>query len=241
MSLQWQLSFTMDEEAATRLPRDGASLKAEAMRRCASWHAPIPELLRATDEADVTGYPAYDRLELQAIRCGITAGSGCSEGGETEQIEEGSYGPPAKFESQEDTSQAAAKWIAEQGATSSHSPRISPLLQPSSRVTLIGDAAHPMSPFKGQGANQALLDAIALARALRRSEIGGGNTPIAVALSAFEEEMFKRSATKVAASRSAAAYLHTPAATAVSNCTRAAAARATAVCTNGEHVEDQPG
>ena len=82
-----------------------------------------------------------------------------------------------------------------------------------------------MSPFKGQGANQALLDAVALARALRRSTLGGGSVPLGASLAAYEREMLARSASKVAASREAAAYLHSEAATTASDCTRAAAAR----------------
>lgn len=71
------------------------------------------------------------------------------------------------------------------------------------RVTLIGDAAHPMSPFKGQGANQALQDGPALARALARSR----PEP---ALRTFEREMIRRAGAKVRASYDAAKALHAP-------------------------------
>jgi hypothetical protein len=86
------------------------------------------------------------------------------------------------------------------------------LLEKAGAVTLIGDAAHPMSPFKGQGANQALLDALALAR-----EISIACTPRSkwrepglreVALTGFEEEILARSASKVKDSADAAKFLH---------------------------------
>lgn len=80
------------------------------------------------------------------------------------------------------------------------------------QVTLIGDAAHPMSPFKGQGANQALLDALSLARGITR-----GCRPLSQwrkvgvresVLTEFEAEMLERSATKVKDSADAALFLH---------------------------------
>lgn len=78
--------------------------------------------------------------------------------------------------------------------------------------TLIGDAAHPMSPFKGQGANQALLDALSLARTITKEcrplsnwrENGIRKT----ILTNFETEMLRRSAPKVKDSAEAAQFLH---------------------------------
>lgn len=88
----------------------------------------------------------------------------------------------------------------------------SALLDESGAFTLIGDAAHPMSPFKGQGANQALLDALALARAIAKAcrpssqwKKAGVRKSI---LTGFESEMLERSAIKVAASEAAAQFLH---------------------------------
>lgn len=77
-------------------------------------------------------------------------------------------------------------------------------------VTLIGDAAHPMSPFKGQGANQALLDALQLAQKIK-TIYSQKHEAIAIReaiLQPFEEEMIKRSSVKVKKSAEAAQFLH---------------------------------
>jgi 2-polyprenyl-6-methoxyphenol hydroxylase-like FAD-dependent oxidoreductase len=152
-SVMWQLSFPMPEKEAKALSAQGPqALKEEACRRC-QWHDPIPQVLAATMEAQVSGYPVYDRALL-----------------EPELLEKGA------------------------------------------QVTLIGDAAHPMSPFKGQGANQALLDALALARGIKKGcrpmpqwrEAGVRKS----VLTEFESEMLERSATKVKDSAEAAQFLH---------------------------------
>jgi 2-polyprenyl-6-methoxyphenol hydroxylase-like FAD-dependent oxidoreductase len=88
----------------------------------------------------------------------------------------------------------------------------SELLNKGGQVTLIGDAAHPMSPFKGQGANQALLDAITLARGISKGCNLLSNWRKAgvreCVLNEFESEMLKRSAVKVKDSAEAAKFLH---------------------------------
>ena len=152
-SLMWQLSFPMAEEEAKALSEKGPSaLKEEACRRT-QWHDPIPQILEATLEAQISGYPVYDRELLQ-----------------------------------------------------------SDLLEKGGPVTLIGDAAHPMSPFKGQGANQALLDALTLAREIskgcRISSQWRENGLRKSVLTAFESEMLERSAVKVKDSAEAADFLH---------------------------------
>ena len=152
-AIMWQLSFPMLEKEAKALSAQGPkALKEEACNRT-QWHTPIPQILAATLESEISGYPVYDRQLLK-------------------------------------------QEVLEQGK----------------QVTLIGDAAHPMSPFKGQGANQALLDALALARSITKEcrplsqwQTAGIRKSV---LTNFETEMLKRSASKVIDSAKAAKFLH---------------------------------
>jgi 2-polyprenyl-6-methoxyphenol hydroxylase-like FAD-dependent oxidoreductase len=152
-TVMWQLSFPMPENDAIKLSKEGSqALKEEACRRT-QWHHPIPQILAATHESKISGYPVYDRELLTPD-----------------------------------------------------------LLEKGKQITLIGDAAHPMSPFKGQGANQALLDALSLAREIFKKcgplskwkELGIRKS----VLTTFELEMLTRSASKVKGSAAAADFLH---------------------------------
>ncbi|KAI8629198.1 putative monooxygenase [Xylariaceae sp. FL1651] len=64
---------------------------------------------------------------------------------------------------------------------------------PTGRITLLGDAAHAMPPFRGEGAFHAITDALNLARALDKINVDDiGN--IKQVFGAYQEEMLQRGA-----------------------------------------------
>ena len=82
-------------------------------------------------------------------------------------------------------------------------------------MILAGDASHPMSPLKGQGANQALLDAISIAdhvhHQLRSTTVEGSvSHRIGRAFVAAEKEVCARTCGKVLGSRRSCDTLHHP-------------------------------
>lgn len=70
---------------------------------------------------------------------------------------------------------------------------------PRGRVTLMGDAVHPMTPFRGEGGNMAMKDGFVLAKTLAMA-----NKNIQDVLKVYETEMTERATESVLASRAAA-------------------------------------
>ena len=75
------------------------------------------------------------------------------------------------------------------------------------RVWLIGDAAHPMSPSQGQGANMAMVDALKLAELFSELAVNPGNEEVKA--EALERDILSRGRKAVLASRNAAQQFHT--------------------------------
>ena len=73
---------------------------------------------------------------------------------------------------------------------------------PGGRMTLLGDAAHPMTPYRGLGANLAMLDALDLADALDTE----GDVSSAVAL--YERKICRRGNSAQVMSRQVARAMH---------------------------------
>ena len=64
-------------------------------------------------------------------------------------------------------------------------------------LTLLGDAAHLMTPFAGEGVNQAMADALDLSKAIVRSSEEGADTELFGAIKEFERTMMERSHEKM--------------------------------------------
>jgi salicylate hydroxylase len=73
-------------------------------------------------------------------------------------------------------------------------------------VVLLGDAAHPMSPFRGEGANMAMLDALVLVDSLHA---WGKKGQLEHVIALYEREMLARTRRAMLLSRRAAQEMHT--------------------------------
>jgi 2-polyprenyl-6-methoxyphenol hydroxylase-like FAD-dependent oxidoreductase len=76
---------------------------------------------------------------------------------------------------------------------------MTPVELPRGKITLLGDAIHPMVPFRGEGGNMAMKDGITLASCIASED----DTSIEDMLKKYDAEMIPRTRKSVLASRAA--------------------------------------
>jgi hypothetical protein len=158
----WQLSFsglTIDDALKLRHMTSKELVK-EALRRTFGWFEPVSSLISETKDEHVWGTPLYDRDPMlmhskeSYTHKGFTNIKNISFRSNSEYIDTAISREKTKdesIESYEKRRQCEMDLIIYRGK------------HVGGRATVLGDAAHPMSMFKGQGANQALEDGPLLA------------------------------------------------------------------------------
>jgi len=73
-----------------------------------------------------------------------------------------------------------------------------------SNLTMLGDAAHLMPPYAGEGVNMAMLDALELSRCLKNNQFNTTKE----AITAYEKQMLKRASETAAITMQSTAALH---------------------------------
>ena len=184
----WQLSFSglTEKEGLSLKAMTTEQLQIEALRRTNNWFHPVQELILQTPLHDIWTTPLYDR-DPMIMR--------------------------SKSSIQELESKSQSKRKRENNTQENNVVDVSSVLKQlsvkaNSCVTVLGDACHPMSMFKGQGCNQSLEDGPLLASWLSRPNLTLNN--LNTRLRCFEREMLGRTSSKVLASREAANQYHSP-------------------------------
>jgi hypothetical protein len=215
--VMWQLSFSglSEEESSLLRKLSFSELVRYALTRVSGWFSPVPELLQATVPNEIWVTPLYDRNEMK-VQC--------------------RFHPNNELHHQRKAAATQATrldllWAAGKFDLDSLGPRLP--LRMNTRVTVLGDSCHPMSMFKGQGANQSLEDGILFANWILRDnwtesklKRKRGVSPeshkeapslslnfmtrdqIYIKIRNFEQEMVSKTFPKVVASRQSADHLH---------------------------------